>query len=196
MAINKKALLGNAPIELGVKDAVHVAIVSLRAGQALNPGDHITLNADREAVKAEPKKAFGIVDPFLTEAVPRGTAFWGVLDMDEVPSVRHHWEHKKHSFEAPTVEPKLNAYLDRYAKKLGVSYTALSEACSKAANDEGSTNYSGPLTEEEFEDLIGSYGHDIWYEWAEESGHEFYNVGSECCPEYSYPEGPFIFKGE
>ena len=28
---------------------------------------------------------------------------------------------------------------------------------------------------------------DIWYEWTNETGNEFENVGSECCPEYNYP---------
>ena len=28
----------------------------------------------------------------------------------------------------------------------------------------------------------------MWYEWANESGYEFDNHGSECCPEYAYPD--------
>ncbi len=36
--INKKNLLGKAPHELGDKDAIHVAIVAVRAGIVITPG--------------------------------------------------------------------------------------------------------------------------------------------------------------
>lgn len=35
--INKKNLLGKQPFELGVKDAIHTAIVSVRAGAGCCP---------------------------------------------------------------------------------------------------------------------------------------------------------------
>ncbi len=31
--------------------------------------------------------------------------------------------------------------------------------------------------------------YDLWSSWSDEVGHEFENHGSECCPEYAYPDG-------
>ncbi len=42
--INKKNLLGRPPDELGLKDAVHVAIASVRAACAINPGQRCKIN--------------------------------------------------------------------------------------------------------------------------------------------------------
>lgn len=193
MSINKKTLLGTVPIELGFKDAVHVAIVSLRSAMALKPGQHITLNSDRDAICCKPGDSFGIVDPFLTAPVAAGTSFFGILHMDQIPNVRHNWDHPDHTFDSPTTEPKRNPYLVRYATQLGVTYEALMAACQLRVGREEQTVYSGPLDENAFDEWDGSAGSDLWYEWANESGHEFYNNGTECCPEYDYPDSPFQF---
>lgn len=193
MSINKKILLGKAPIELGVKDAVHTAIVSLRAGMALKPADQITMNSANEAIRCTANDSFGIVDPFLTAPVARGTMFWGVLKMDEVPNVQHHWDHPQHTFSAPTTEAEKNKYLERYAERLGITYDALMKACQTMVESEEQTPYSGPLDSSQFDNVSDNDVDDIWYEWANESGHEFYNNGTECCPEYDYPDCPFIF---
>ena len=39
--INKKNVLGKRPQEFGVKDAVHVAIVSVHAGRPIQPGQRV-----------------------------------------------------------------------------------------------------------------------------------------------------------
>jgi len=193
MSINKKNLLGRSPEELGIKDAVHVAIVSLRAGQALKPADHITLNDEREAVRCDPSKSFGVVNPFVNGPTVRGTWFWGLLHMQEVPSVQHHWDHPEHSFAAPTTEPKRNKYLSEFADKLGITYEALMAACQTCAIKEQQTPYSAPLSQSDFDKAWEEDRYDIWSEWSEESGHDFYNNGTECCPEYDYPDNPFEY---
>ena len=90
--INKKNFLAHAPEELGVKDAVHVAIVSLRAGECLERAEEITLDENR------------------------------------------------------------------------------------------------------FENVIADMKYELWSEWSDEMRHEFYNNGTECCPEYDYPEFPFFYE--
>ena len=65
MAINKVKTLGKQPETLGEKDAVHVAIVSVRAGSYLDPGQKVGMNSDGEAVWDN--KGVGVVDPFLTK---------------------------------------------------------------------------------------------------------------------------------
>ena len=45
--------------------------------------------------------------------------------------------------------------------------------------------YPGKKSAEEVEDVEC---YDVWSEWADETGHEFENDGSDCCPEYAYPD--------
>lgn len=194
MSINKKTLLGRSPQELGVKDAVHAAIVSLRAGHALKPGEYITLNADREAIRSGTDGAFGIADPFFNGPIATGTVFWGILKMEEIPTVTHHWDHPKHSFEAPATEPKHNRTIEDLATQLGLQYEDVMSACQLYVTKDRQTPYSNPLSEDDFDKVQDEFHYELWSEWADESGWEFSNNGTECCPEYDYPDGlPFRF---
>ena len=193
MSINKKTMLGKVPIELGIKDAVHTAIVSLRAGSPLNPGQRITLNEEREAVAGTENNSFGIADPFRTETILRGESFWGVMNMEDIPNVRHDWDHPQHTFEPPSLSVKRNQYIERYATAFGVSYESLMAACRVASDLESQTDYSGPLDESVFEEAWEDMGSDLWYEWSSETNYEFENNGSNCCPEREYPDNPFRF---
>lgn len=186
MSINKKTFLGKVPVELGLKDAVHVAIVSLRAGQALSPGDSIKMNANGEAIWCNAKESFGVVDPYRTNKIPRGGYFWCQMNMDEIENVKHVWSHK-HSFDKPTVEFKPNQYLEGYAKNLGVTYEVLMSTLEEYQPNEDRVAYTGTLSEDELEEAQDDLDSDIWYEWSRETGYEFDNIGTECCPEIEYP---------
>ena len=73
--INKQPLLGQAPTAAGEKDAVHVAIVGVRAAHFLNAGDLVGINEHGEASRQENKK-IGVVDPFRRKSTPRGELVW------------------------------------------------------------------------------------------------------------------------
>jgi hypothetical protein len=66
--INKRNLLGKTPEELGTKDAVHAAIVAVRAGQPIRPGQRCSINIDGEAVPDV--NGVGVADPFLKKHNP------------------------------------------------------------------------------------------------------------------------------
>ena len=184
--INKKNLLGRTPLELNDKDAIHVAIVSVRAACAIEPGTKCGLNEFKEAVPNS--KGVGIADPWRRSLIKTGEVFWLLLNQDEVPNVKHVWEHPTAEFGLPTREVKLNPTLVGYAKDLGVTYEQLMEACEKVVDTGEPVKYPGTKTKEEREDADVW---DLWFEWGHETNYEFENYGSECCPEYEYPKQLF-----
>ncbi len=189
--INKKNVLGKHPEELGVKDAIHTAIVSVRAGRCVQPGQRCGLNEFNEAVPDA--KGCGVADPFLRSHVHRGQSFWLILDQDSVPNVHHVWEHPTVNFAPPTREAVKNATLDECAGLLGVTYQQLMDACEFVHDKDRPAKYPGEKTAEELEGIMDREVElrDLWSEWSSETGVEFENHGSMCCPEYAYPEELF-----
>lgn len=192
MAINKKRTLGIKPEEAGVKDAIHVAIVSVVAGAALQAGQPFELNEHRHAVPARgrnKKTLTGVVDPFGDALISRGEVFWGLVNPDHVERVEHHWDTEV-DFSAPAVPVEQNELISDAAKLMGVSYADLMQACATYVKTERPASYPGTLAETTVKEAIEDsdiYITDIYASWADETGYEFYNNGSECCPEYDYP---------
>ena len=79
------------------RDAIHVAVCPMTAGEDLNPGDHVGfgLESRRDRVWKTKVNAAGIVDPFLTAPVRKGQRFWLLLYPGTVTGLRHVWTHPK-----------------------------------------------------------------------------------------------------
>lgn len=191
--INKKIVLGKVPEELGVKDAVHVAIISVRAARRIELGQKCSLNKYGEA---EPDgKGIGVADPFRRQEIYTGDYFILLINPDVVDNVTHHWEHPSLAISQPTREVVYNRTLSEYAKQYKLTYKELMDAAEKVVNKDTSVPYTGELTEEEFDEVYLEKW-EFWSEWAGEVGYEFENQGTECCPEYNYPDNLFFFKGK
>ena len=188
--INKKNMLGKTPEELGIKDAIHTAIVSVRAGALIEPGQRLKMNEFNEAIPSNFKEGVGVADPFRRSNITRGQSFWLLLDQDAVPNVHHVWEHPNVDFSPPKRETQLNRVLAEFAELFGITYEQLLNACTKFVETEESLLYTGNKSEEELNEAQDSTdNYDLWDEWANEVGYEFENMGSNCCPEYQYPKG-------
>lgn len=184
--INKKKFLGKNPDDVGIKDAIHVAIVSVLAGSAIQTGSRVKLNNDGHAVCASGREGFGVADPFVG-TVARGDRFWVLIDPDKVDTVSHTWEM---NLQFPTTVPevKKNRTIQEVADAIGVKYEDLMQACTSYVNTDRKSPYPGMKTVDEVEAAVEEIElYELWSEWSEETGYEFYNIGSECCPEYEYP---------
>jgi len=93
------AKLGTKLNGSGQRDAIHVAITPVVAGEELEPGQHVGLadaiyDTDKIVVFAKPKgQCIGIIDPYLTELVKQGEECYLCLYPGTVTSLRHEWEH-------------------------------------------------------------------------------------------------------
>lgn len=81
--------------DVGGRDAVHVAVLAVRASQKLEPGQPVGLRSSTEGEHLALKKInpIGIVDPFLDRNVQIGERFWLYLFPRTITSLRHNWTH-------------------------------------------------------------------------------------------------------
>jgi hypothetical protein len=129
----KEAKLGALIETLGEqnqRDAVHIAVVPIKAHATLRPGDHIAVTEDGTTSKYGPP--IGIVDPFLSSSVPTGSTFWLFLYQGSVNTLRHEWTHPAF----PTINSQDNSkfqkemseiWLKAYAMKFTNGYDDTSE---------------------------------------------------------------------
>lgn len=78
------------------RDAIHMAVAPCVAAETLSPGAHVGFweRGNMEVVGEMPsEKCFGIVDPFLREAVKPGDRFWVFIYPNTITSLRHVWTH-------------------------------------------------------------------------------------------------------
>jgi hypothetical protein len=193
--INKTKTLGKKPSVLGEKDAIHTPIVSVRAAEFIEPGEWCSLNEHNEAVSSN-HKGLGVADPFLTKGIRTGEYFWLCVNPQKVGNVSHMWDHDKEKFEVPSREVEKNPTILECANQFGMDYDDFMVALDKFHKDEY-VEYTGRLSYDELmeeQDYYDSF--DLWQSWSDETGVEFYNEGSECCPEYNYPHIDFVWKEE
>jgi hypothetical protein len=89
------------------RDAVHVAVAPVTAGETLRPGQHVgfTPPGQTEVVGlVEPGRSVGLVDPYLTDDVQPGQRFWLFLYPNTVTSLRHVWTHPAFAPKVPVAK--------------------------------------------------------------------------------------------
>ncbi len=74
------------------RDAIHLAVEPVEAGENLRPGEYITVT-NGIAEECARSVALGIVDPFLEEGPSKGERFWFIMMPRQVRSLRHVWTH-------------------------------------------------------------------------------------------------------
>jgi hypothetical protein len=114
------------------RDAIHVAVAPVVAGEKLYPGQHVGMRDGRGIAGGT---HVGIVDPFLPGPVYPEQRFWLFLFPGSISSLRHHWVHPEFSDEPagsdPTGSDPANSasetWLRDYASDLGLPYDELME---------------------------------------------------------------------
>lgn len=74
------------------RDAIHLAVEPVEAGERLAPGAHLTV-VNGVATRVDIGTGLGIVDPFLAKPVEKGERFWFIMYPRMITSLRHVWAH-------------------------------------------------------------------------------------------------------
>lgn len=85
--------VGQTPHDHAQRDAVHFAVIPVKASEYLYPGTRVRLLLDGTAVNHGNSEPVGIVDPFRVVPVEGGEQFWLFLMPNTIRSLRHDWEH-------------------------------------------------------------------------------------------------------
>lgn len=127
--MSEKIPLGQLIDGEGSRDAVHVAIAPMIAGERLTPGQHIGISDDGKASAAA--SHIGVVDPFLTSEVQAGSKFCLCLYPGTIKSLRHVWTHPAFPVaEEPLLDAKAKAerWIRDYAHRNCPYYDTADEA--------------------------------------------------------------------
>ena len=90
--------LGTIHTHIEKRDAIHLGVEPVVAGECLDPGDRIGIIDGKAYDAGTTRKGkivpyMGIVDPFLDRGLDRGDRFWLVVPPRKITSLRHVWEH-------------------------------------------------------------------------------------------------------
>lgn len=141
------------------RDAIHLAVEPVIAGEILRPGEHIGMkNGKAYGINGpvEPR-ALGIVDPFLNGVVKEGERFWLIVYPRQITSLRHVWSHpdfpeEQYDEEKALIVAKVTARLNgdeqwirEFAENIGQTYEGLMQAAEQwVETDDG--DFGGEYT--------------------------------------------------
>lgn len=130
--------LGTIIDENAGRDAIHVAVEPVRAGEKLFPGQDVGLV---NGVAHANVICVGIVDPFLKSAVLEGEWFWMLLYPRTITSLRHVWAHPAFDQPNETISrtdhvAKSEAWIADHAELLGLGKAKLMAYAAEWLNGE------------------------------------------------------------
>lgn len=119
MAKDNAQTIGQLIGHIGVRDAIHVPIISAVAKTDLAAGCPVRLLDTGEVEHVEMWQCVGVVDPFLGGHVQSGQQCWVFIKPGSISSLTHKWTHKGIPDIAEVVPDKEKARvrLEEFAEK-------------------------------------------------------------------------------
>ena len=139
-------IIKETEVKDGEKDAIHLAVYQVVAGENLCAGEKIGL-VNGQARKARGEiKALGIVDPFIEDNhgnVRAGQYFWLIVFPRQITSLRHVWSHpdflenvkEKKAPAKKKIMTESEKYIRDLAKRVGITYEVLMEGAADYLDD-------------------------------------------------------------
>jgi hypothetical protein len=101
------------------RDAIHIAVAPVVAGERLYPGQHIGLSNPARGIASSKTTPIGIVDPFLAGPAFPDQQFWLFLYPGSITSLRHEWTHS--AFVVGGIDKEASRiWLEAYAQETSV----------------------------------------------------------------------------
>lgn len=126
------------------KDAIHIAVLPVRAMDEFMPGEKVCLVNGTDAIKCneDSNTYHGVVDPYLLNTVKRGERFWLFMRPGSITSLRHDWTH-------PALIKESEEWLRDFAERYKIDYNQMIDgAVDGSGCCFGSSGYSEELDDE------------------------------------------------
>lgn len=123
------------------RDAVHMALAPLIAGERLSPGQHVGINESGRASALA--ASIGVVDPFLKVSVASGERFWLFLYPGTVTGLRHEWSHPSFQDSVPitrAVSSESEKWLREFAESVDADYDEMMDVATSRCGDSSAWN--------------------------------------------------------
>src|SRR5688572_24836400 len=115
------------------RDAIHIAVLPMEAGQEMAPGAHVHLK-DGKGYSGPVGRQMGVVDPFLRRPVKEGEHFWLFMYPGSITALRHEWDHPL----APSTHvSESERWLRELCEEVSFPYERLIEGVDKFDNSTG-----------------------------------------------------------
>jgi hypothetical protein len=149
-----------------VRDAVHIAIAPVVAGEYLAPGAHVGVIEGQARTCKEP---IGIIDPLLKKPAQKGQRVYVWIYPNTVTGMTHHWKHPAFS-ELWGFIPKVSqveTWLRNHAQNIGISFETLMDG---AKNYIETSKYV--FLGDETPDDVWTYNDQFWEYYQEYTGEQ------------------------
>ena len=128
------------------RDAIHLAVEPVEAGESLRAGEHIFLRDGKAygTTGAAGQRLLGIVDPFLTALVKKGQRFWLVVYPRQITSLRHVWAHPAFpdaEVVAPSKYSPSEQWIRDFAASVPLPYETIMDGAEAYARDKEEGGY-------------------------------------------------------
>lgn len=140
------------------RDAVHVAVAPVVAGEALEPGQHVGFTGDNNKV-GDSKEPIGIVDPYLKQGVAPGEQFWLFLYPKTVTNLRHEWEHPAFANMDAHNKEAAEEWLKAWALDAHIDYDEVLEAADKYIKTGDLSDFGFDVADRCYEDIATFWKH-------------------------------------
>lgn len=145
--MSRESLLGRLVEWEGAKDAVHIAICPVTAGEDLLPGQRVEFWNGNTHVRHAEKRSVGIIDPFLDKPVIKGQRCYLCLYPGSITSLRHDWSH-------PAFTSDSEQWIRDFAERMDLTYNRLMAGAAEYLKSGqylvGGSNLEGEYVPEEF----------------------------------------------
>jgi len=164
--------LNQRPNDVGVRDAIHTALISVEAAEDIKPAQHVGLLIDG-TVSPNAEQLIGIANPFETETIKRGSLFYLCLYPNTIQDMRHHWKHpafdKSIEYDKKRMVEQSQQWLEDFAKTIHyygkMSYDSLISELDAFQEHQC-------FGDDSLRDEIWEHRHEIWKHYEVVSGTE------------------------
>lgn len=141
------------------RDALHVAVAPVEAGENMNGGDFIVVNNGVAMVAASSSGI--VVDPWLKRHVNKGEKFLAFIQPGKIKSLTHHWEHPSF-IEEIKKQKDYHQYMKELSRKIECPVSSIEHAAAGCVRNGSSVGGSqadwyGDVNWVEFWEIYNSY---------------------------------------